>query len=279
LRTRNGVCAAAQPGLTSQSPTPRLNKASVLSTHSNGPPRGTGSVNGRREEALSNKRLLAATDLRLRATERLGNAHSKGNLVMGELVSYDRREVKVWDHLSSAWGYRVERDLTYDDYLGWMGQNGTYATRASFMALAAEAERPVVLLRVHRLQTVTSREEITDVELYNPKGMGGLTDDSPIWLAMDGSEHCCMLKAPQGSLRQLLVPNKAAPEPEQGGMDQQVVLHDTRPGKRHQHGSGLRMQEPEVKEATGWQVVPPKAVKFVCQLGATAPVPTPTRPR
>jgi hypothetical protein len=59
--------------------------------------------NGRREEAFGNKRLLAATDLRLRATERIGNAHSKGNLVMGELVSNDRREVKVWDHLS-AWG-------------------------------------------------------------------------------------------------------------------------------------------------------------------------------
>jgi hypothetical protein len=189
--------------------------------------------------------LLAATDLRLRATERIGDAHSKGNLVMGELVSNDRREVRVWDHLS-AWGYRVERNLTYDDYLGWMLQNGTYAARASFMALAAEARRPLVLLRVHRLQTVTTEEEITDVEVYNPRGMGGLTDDSPIWLVMDESEHCCMLRAPRGSLQQLLVPNMDAPTPEHGGMDQKVVRHDTPPGKRHQRGSELRMQEPDI---------------------------------
>jgi hypothetical protein len=227
--------------------------------------------NGRREEAFSNKRLLAATDLRLRATERIGDAHSRGNLVMGELVSNDRREVRVWDHLS-AWGYRVERNLTYDDYLGWMSQNGTYATRASFMALAAEATRPLVLLRVHRLQTVTTEEAITDLEVYNPRGMGGLTDDSPIWLVMDESEHCCMLRAPRGSLQQLLVPNTDVPTPEGGGMDQKVIRHDRPPGKRHQRGAELRMQEPEGKETTDWQVIPPKTVKFVCLMG-TAPAP------
>jgi hypothetical protein len=95
---------------------------------------------------------------------------------------------------------------------------------------------------------------------------------------MDESEHCCMLRAPRGSLQQLLVPNTDVPTPESGGMDQKVVRHDRPPGKRHQRGSELRMQEPKGKETPDWQVIPPKTVKFVCQMGAaTAPVvPVPT---
>jgi hypothetical protein len=38
------------------------------------------------------------------------------------------------------------------------------------------------------------------------------------------------------------------------------------------------MQEPEVKQASGWQVFPPKTVKFVFQMGVAATAPTAPKP-